>query len=240
MIPASRIGAFFDIDGTLLPPPPIEWRFAMWLVRRRLLSRRRIAKWAMAAVCPLSNGNAMAIRTNKAYLAGLRASIFEDWEASLAPNALALFPEGVDRLAYHFEQGHRIFLISGTLVPLAQTMGRRIGGAVEVCATELSSIDGAYSGRIEGKHLSGSAKADVAVQIARDSGVSLADSHAYGNHMDDLAMLSSVGCPVAVNPTRQLKRIARHRHWCTLRWVAAESAATFPPRRQFVSPKETH
>ena len=236
MIPAMCIGAFFDIDGTLLPPPSLEWRFASWLLDCGSLHTLRIAEWGMVVLSALLTVDAAALRTNKSYLTGLSTSIFEDWEASLGPNALASFPEGSDRLAYHFEQGHRVFLISGTLAPLARALGRRISGAVGVYATELGSADRAYTGRIEGAHLSGLAKADVLARIARDFGVSLADSHAYGNHFDDLAMLSSVGHPVAVNSTRQLKRIARQRQWCMLDWGSPEPARRLA--QQFVSTKE--
>jgi HAD superfamily hydrolase (TIGR01490 family) len=240
VIPASHVGAFFDIDGTLLPPPSLEWRFVSWLLDSDLLSIVRIAKCGMVAASALLAWDARALRINKAYLAGLPTSVFEDWEASLPLNALTVFPQGAERLAYHFEHGHRVFFISGTLTPLARTLARRIGGAVGVYGTELGRTDGVYSGRIEGKHVSGSTKADVTARIAHDFGVSLTESHAYGNHLDDLAILDCVGHPVAVNPTRQLKRIAQHRHWRTTRWESSDPAATFARRQRFVSAKEAH
>ncbi len=239
MTAASHVGAFFDIDGTLLPPPSLEWRFASWLLDSDLLSTVRIAKWGAVAASALLAWDARALRMNKLYLDGMPTSVLNDWEASLPPDALALFPRGAERLAHHFEQGHRVFFISGTLAPLAQTLARRIGGAVGVCATELGRTDGVYSGRIEGKHISGSAKADGTARIAHDFGVSLAESHAYGNHLDDLAMLDSVGHPVAVNPTRQLERIAQRRHWHTLRWAPSEPVR-FAAQQEFVSAKEMY
>ena len=239
MTPASRIGAFFDIDGTLLPPPSLEWRFASWLLDRGLLNSWRIAKWTMFALSALSCGDASAFRADKTYLAGLPTSVSEDWEASLSSNALALFPEAAEWLAHHSRQGHRVFLVSGTLAPLARALARHIDNALGVYATELGGVGGVCSGRIEGKHVSGRAKGEIVTQIARDFGISLSESYAYGNHPDDFAMLSSVGHPVAVNPTRQLKRIARRLHWCTLYWNSLEPAGT-SAQQQLLSAKEAH
>ncbi len=229
MTPMGHIGAFFDIDGTLLPSPSLEWRFATWLADRDLLKARHIARTAMNAASALLAGDAIAFRMNKKYLAGLPCSIFQEWEASLPANTPALFPEAAERFAYHFERGHRVFLISGTLGPLARALCRRIGAA-GVYATELESNDGICSGRIKGKHLNGRAKTAVVDQIALDFDISLADSYAYGNHLDDLAMLSCVGHPCAVNPTRPLKRSAELRYWSIEHWRLPESSRDFRPQ----------
>jgi len=232
MIPASRIGAFFDIDGTLLPPPSLERRFASWLLDCGLLSNLLIVKWGMIAFSALLTGDAAALRMNKSYLGGLPTSVFDDWEATLPAGVLSLFPAAEEQLAFHLGRRHQVFLVSGTLDPLARALARRIGESIGVYATELGEIGGACSGSVEGKHLSGPAKADAIAKIARAFGISLAESHAYGNHLDDLEMLSSVGHPVAVNPTHPLKRVAQQRGWRTLRWTLSESANGFAAQQQ--------
>lgn len=240
MTPGTCIGAFFDIDGTLLPPPSLEWRFASWLLDCGLLSSLRVAKWGAFALSALSTGDASAARVNKAYLGGLSVSAFDDWEASLAVDELTLFPAAEERIAFHLESGHRVVFVSGTLAPLARALARRIDDSMGVYATELGEICGTCSGRVQGKHLSGTAKAEVVVRVAREFGMSLAESYAYGNHLDDFAMLDSVGHPAAVNPTRQLRRIAQQRHWDTLRWESRGPARVLANKEQFVSAKVAH
>ena len=47
----------------------------------------------------------------------------------------------------------------------------------------------------------------------RASGIDLAGSYAYSDSITDLPMLEAVGHPVAVNPDRELRRIAEERDW---------------------------
>ena len=49
--------------------------------------------------------------------------------------------------------------------------------------------------------------------VARRQGLDLSSSHAYSYHGEDVFILGSVGRPVAVNPSRTLKRRARERRW---------------------------
>jgi hypothetical protein len=49
--------------------------------------------------------------------------------------------------------------------------------------------------------------------MAVAEGLDLAGSYAYSDSITDLPMLDLVGHPVAVNPDRELARIARDRDW---------------------------
>ena len=41
----ERIGAFFDLDGTLLQSPSLEWRFITWLAARDKIGSGEIGRW---------------------------------------------------------------------------------------------------------------------------------------------------------------------------------------------------
>ena len=142
------------------------------------------------------------------------------------------FPGALDRLARHAAQGHTIVLVTGTLEPLAKHAAlaltlrlliRDITASVGVCATRLEEIDGCWSGRITGEAMLGEIKARAVQRIATCSGFDLARCYAYGNATDDRWMLAAVGRPAAVNPSRELERIARLRSWPILRWKEKES-----------------
>jgi HAD superfamily hydrolase (TIGR01490 family) len=234
----KAIAAFFDLDGTLLPAPSLEWRFFAWLLAQNEMSPRQIGGWfAQFARRCFRNPHA-ATEGNKAYLAGVRESLTADWENSLPPRSLAPFVRGLQRIRWHLAQGHRVFFVSGTLEPLARVVARRVaklaGEAssqefpvqIEVCAAQLAVRDGRWTGDIAGEHCSGEAKARAIRALAEENGIDLSRSFAYGNGIADLSMLAAVGYPVAVNPSTRLERAARVQGWKICDWKEISS----PPR----------
>lgn len=225
----EKIGAFFDLDGTLLPAPSLEWRFLAWLLAREEMGGAEIVRWLARCARTLPLDPRAATSGNKAYLAGLRESLAADWEDSLAPGSPPFFAAGLERMAWHMAQGHRVFLVSGTLEPLARAVARRLPGPVEVAATALEARDGCWTGRIAGEHMSGEAKGRAVRSLAARFGLALWESYAYGNSVSDLPMLDSVGRRVAVNPRAGLRRIVRRELWESCAW--REPPAAIPPAR---------
>jgi fatty acyl-CoA reductase len=219
-----RIGAFFDIDGTLLPAPSLEWRFVSWLEAYGALGLLQMIRWSAGTTSSLLTGDFSALHHNKTYLARLPTHLARDWVASLAPNALTVFSQGAERIAWHFHQDHRVFLVSGTLGPLAEIFAHHLGSGVETRGTNLEVIDGYWTGDMAGPHMSGQEKTNALACIADGRGISLAESFAYGNDISDVPMLESVGNPIAVNPGRRLRRIAMQRHWQIAHWNSLRSA----------------
>jgi phosphoserine phosphatase len=153
----------------------------------------------------------------------------------------AFFPDALERAAWHATQRHTIVLVTGTLEPLAKQAAlaltlrllvRGITASVGVCATRLEESKGRWTGLITGEAMFGEAKARALQRIAASSGFDLARSYAYGDATGDRWMLGAVGRPAAVNPSRELERIARLRNWPIFLWKENESqhatAATRP------------
>src|SRR5204863_3100373 len=86
-------------------------------------------------------------------------------------------------------------------------------GVDDVIATR-ARIDehGRYTGELE-FYAYGPHKADAIREMAVKEGLDLAGSYAYSDSITDLPMLELVGNPVAVNPDRELARVARDREW---------------------------
>lgn len=226
---SANIGAFFDIDGTLLPAPSLEWRFASYLLARHKIRGANIIRWLVHGATSLLRDTNFALNANKCYLAQLRQSAVADWENSLAAvspgvDPLPLFAEGIERISWHLAQGHRVFLVSGTLAPLARVVTSRFRSAIGVCATELEVRDENWTGRLAGEHMSGAAKARAIHKLARKHNLSLPHSHAYGNDVADCPMLSAVGHAVAVNPSKPLVRLAKDRGWKVRHWSTPQAA----------------
>jgi phosphoserine phosphatase len=141
------IAAFFDLDGTLLPPPSLEWRFIGYLLWRDKLAISAILRWLAHAGRAIPRGVRQAVEANKHYVAGLTESLVDDWAKTLGrgepdPGIPELFDEGLGRLRWHQSQNHRVFLVSGTLGGLARCVAQRLPGKVEAISTELAITAG--------------------------------------------------------------------------------------------------
>jgi phosphoserine phosphatase len=244
--PQQNIGAFFDLDGTLLPAPSLEWRFIGYLLERDEISGAQLARWLAHFAKTILRNPHDAIEGNKFYLAGINTSLANDWECSLASasvneDSLPLFAAGLERIAWHHTRGHRIFLITGTLAPLAEIAAKHIAAQIqapiEVQATKLEvkplgwhshswlCSANQWTGRQASQHMSNKAKANALKALAKTHNMALSQSYAYGNTAADVLMLESVGHPQAINPTKRLAQMAKERHWPILHWQKSTSAA---------------
>jgi HAD superfamily hydrolase (TIGR01490 family) len=231
MSAGPRIAAFFDLDGTLVPAPSLERRFARFLLRRALLGPAQGARWLVNLLRHIRSNPCAAIEGNKAYLATVPTTAVDHWAAELESPSLALFGSGMHELEWHAAQGHRIFVVSGTLAPLARVAARRFSVPVEICATELETMSARWTGRIQGEHISGPAKARAVARLAARYDLDLKLSFAYGDQPSDVAMLETVGRPRAINPSPRLERIARRRAWPVLEWLATQGACEPGPTK---------
>jgi len=220
----EKIGAFFDLDGTLLPKPSLEWRFIAYLVARDAITSGHALRWLLHAAKTICRNPRAATSANKSYLAGLRESLVSDWATAQHRNPLDFYPRGVERIRWHLAQQHAVFVVSGTLAPLARTIVKPISPQIEVIATELEVRDSRWTGRLTGEHMSGAAKRRAIQRAEAKCGLRLDLSYAYGNAMADRAMLQSVGRPFAVNPTLRLRHLAAKRNWPILDWAEARKS----------------
>ena len=222
---SAKIGAFFDLDGTLIAPPSLEWRFLAHLLTCDEISGANLARWLGRCAKTISRDRHAAIEGNKLYLAGLRESLVAAWTSASAPNSLPIFIDGTARLAWHHAQGHQVFLVTGTLAPLARAIAQNFPCPLEIVASEPEVFDGHWTGWLAGEHMSGNGKARTIRILAAQYGLELGQSYAYGNHIADLPMLEAVGNPVAINPSRRLARQARTRGWRICNWNGSQSTA---------------
>ena len=132
------------------------------------------------------------------------------------------FEDGVERVTCHAMLGHTVVIVSGTLEPLAETAARALEAeiaargfarSIRACATRLKEMNGRWTGEILGEPIVGEAKARVLGALAREMHLDLSQCWAYGDSAEDRWMLAEVGNPVVMNPTFELRRIARKRGW---------------------------
>jgi HAD superfamily hydrolase (TIGR01490 family) len=227
-----RAAAFFDVDGTLFPRPSLESRFFHILRERKEIPLGNYLLWIKEALRLAPKGLQNVVHGNKAYLSGVRVKRESLAIGQAELQELLMLRPAVERAAWHASQGHHLVLVTGTLEPLALCAASLLTAAlrelgceapVHVCATQLETANGAWSGRIAGEAIFGKAKAQMVRRLAESWCLDLAQCAAYGDSANDRWMLECVGRPYAVNPTYSLRRIARLYHWPVIIWRDASS-----------------
>ena len=225
-----RIAAFFDIDGTLVPEPSLEKRMFRQLRRAGAIPWANYAHWGVEALRLLPGGLTSISQGNKRYLRGLRVE-----EVLEAVEAIPFFAEGVSRAEWHARQGHEIVLVSGMVKPVARVVAmaleceleaRGVEREVLVSATRLEEIRGIFTGRVIGEANFGEAKRKAITTLAQALQIQLRESHAYGNSLGDLPMLETAGRAHAVNPGKELARVANERDWAIWHWHQEKQPAS--------------
>jgi HAD superfamily hydrolase (TIGR01490 family) len=229
--PRGRVAAFFDLDGTLVPKPSLEWRLFVALRRRGAIPLRNYGLW-LAQVAKLAPRGLSSVRhANKMFLRGVR-TLHENGELQGISQGADIripqfFPEALDRIAWHAKQGHAIVIVSGTLEVLARSAARvlraqlfsgEIETSIQVLATRLEETEKLWTGRVLGEGMFGESKARAVRRLADADGYDLPRCYAYGDSLADRWLLAATGRPTAINPSRDLLSMARKRGWPVLRW----------------------
>jgi HAD superfamily hydrolase (TIGR01490 family) len=210
--------AFFDLDNTLIKGSAL-FQLAAGLVTHRLVTRREITRHARRHLAYRWRGerahHLTDMRDRALTLgAGLPVDRVISLSEQIYDDRLAgRLWGGTCRLAHrHLESGDPVWLVTAAPVELAKIVAERLGfsGAL---GTQAEVQDGHWTGRLAGEVLHGRAKADAVVTLAELHGFRLQACAAYSDSINDLPLLETVGRPHAVNPDRELSRIARRRDW---------------------------
>lgn len=210
--------AFFDLDKTVIARPSIM-AFARDFRREGLLRRRTMVRagWTQLVYVKLGAGHKQLTRIQQSVLrvtAGweqeaVRRVVTDRLAAAIDP---LTYTGALDLIAEHRRAGRRVYLVSAAPTEMVEAIGHHLG--VDRALGSIASLDaaGRYSGTLE-RYVYGATKATVMREVAMADGVDLDGSWAYTDSFTDLPMLEVVGHPVAVNPDRALRRVARMHGW---------------------------
>jgi HAD superfamily hydrolase (TIGR01490 family) len=228
--------AFFDLDRTLIRRSS-ALALAGSFRDRGVISRGQLARAALWQILFVARGaNTEAVRRvaedGMAVLKGfpvreMQELVAEAMEPVLKP---LVYAEPLALVRRHRERGEPVFIVSAALQEIVDALAEEldfdgaIGSSGEV-------EDGVFTGRVlRACHHEG--KAEALDELAARDGIDLAASTAYSDSHSDLPFLEAVGNPVAVNPDRELRRIAIARGWPVLEF----SELLFPGARRRVPP----
>src|SRR5690606_3523913 len=125
-----------------------------------------------------------------------------------------LYDEAAALLREHQAADREVIIVSSTGEDIAAPVGQLLGGD-HVLATRMVEEDGHYTGEIADYMYAGR-KASAMREYAAARGYDLADCYAYSDSGTDKWMLEAVGHPYAVNPDRDLRRLAGENGWPVL------------------------
>jgi HAD superfamily hydrolase (TIGR01490 family) len=214
--------AFFDLDKTLLPGSSL-FPLAREAYRQRLFTLRDLGRMARDQARFQLFGAEMDKPSERAQgqtLEVVRGRTREeviDFGRGVAREELLprLYPQAVDLLARHKRAGHLVYIASAAPEDYVRILADELG-LDGVIGSRGKISNGIYTGEMDGPLVHGPEKARRVATLAWQQGIDLATSWAYSDSVNDLPMLELVGNPVALNPDRQLLRVARQRGWITL------------------------
>jgi HAD superfamily hydrolase (TIGR01490 family) len=214
--------AFFDLDRTLIAGSS-SFQFGRVAYKAGMMTRRDIARDAYENIVFRLRGStdagtdAIRERVSK-LLEGVKVRDLQ----RLSPGVLAgvlprVYPRMLEVAYEHQDAGRPIFICTAAAQEMAELMAivltfdGAVGSVAEV-------IDGVYTGREGGPFNYREGKAQAIRELAAREGIDLAASYAYSDSESDLPMLRLVGHPVAVNPDKELARVARAEGWEIMRF----------------------
>lgn len=249
-IDPARIGAFFDLDQTLVRGASAYWaakemfRRSFFGGRDLLFAGRQTLRYVLfgekseAGVAHISNRAAEIVAGN--FLEDVERLGEDLYEKYFVPK---VYRTTYDLLKNHVDAGHSVYLVSATPWVIAEEFARRLGAAGGI-GTKIKVREGRLVGEVDGRIVHGAAKVDAVKEVAAERDLDLEASWAYSDSANDIPMLSLVGNPVAVNPDRRLRAYARTQGWSTLRayetkdivkrWVTRAAFATLTAGTAYV------
>ena len=214
------IGAFFDMDNTLVPGPSIEIGFFRYLWQDGVVGWPELGNSFRYALRHMPPFSLSPLRRNKLYLLGQDVSQIEQLameyvELSVLPRVAS---RGLGRLAHHTNAGHVVAVVSGSPDCLVKPLAAKLGVPL-VFGAKLESQSGLYTGRVFAPLPYGEGKGRYIQRLAAQYNLDLSRSYAYGDSPGDFQALQLVGHPLVVNPIRGMARIARHQGWPVTQWA---------------------
>jgi len=235
---AHPTAAFFDLDKTIIAKSS-ALAFSREFQAGGLISRGTMLRSAYSQFLYLLGG---ADHDQMEKMRAFMSQLIEGWDVQTVTEIVAdtlhnivdplVYREAVELIDEHHAAGRDVIIVSTSGIEVVGPIGQMLG-ADHVVATRLEVNDGKYTGRIRFYAYAGN-KAKAIKDLARKRGYDLAASYAYSDSVTDVPMLEAVGHPHAVNPDKELRKVARERDWPILifeRPVALGSRVPLPPAK---------
>jgi putative phosphoserine phosphatase/1-acylglycerol-3-phosphate O-acyltransferase len=217
-----KVGAFFDLDRTLLAGFSV-FAFVRDLLRAGKVDGRQLVRTLGAATrFQIGDVGFSGFLTETAgVLKGVPESDLEQLGEKVFAEQLAanVYPESRALVRAHQRKGHTVAVVSSATRYQIEPLARDLGIAHVLC-TRLEVKDGRFTGNVIRPTCYGPGKALAAREFAAAHDVDLSQSYFYTDSEEDLPLLDIVGRPRPTNPNATLKTIAAKRGWPERRFTS--------------------
>lgn len=218
--PAGRTAAFFDLDKTIIAKSS-TLAFSRPFQAGGLISRRAVLRSTYAQFVFLVGG---ADHDQMEKLRQFMSDLCAGWDVATVQDIVAetlhnivdplVYDEAVSLIEEHHLAGRDVVIVSTSGLEVVGPIGEMLG-ADHIVATRMAIADGKYTGDIE-YYAYAEEKARAILDLASDRGYQLDHCYAYSDSITDVHMLEVVGHPHAVNPDKELRKVATARGWPVL------------------------
>jgi HAD superfamily hydrolase (TIGR01490 family) len=216
----SRIGAFFDVDRTLVACN--TGRLFLRDLRRRgeisFLRALRALGWMAKYHLSIIDLQVIAVRIAEQMRGKSERDFAEHCRRWVEDEVLPLVvPGALRQIEQHRAEGHVLAVLSSSptyvTAPLAHLLGIE-----EVLSTTFEVDGGQFTGRLVGPACVGAGKIHWAEGLGARRQLDLGQSWFYTDSYTDMPMLERVGHGVVVNPDPRLRHAAKKRGWPVQDW----------------------
>ncbi|MBW2313609.1 MAG: HAD family hydrolase [Deltaproteobacteria bacterium] len=211
----NRVGAFFDMDKTLI----CENSGSLYMKYR--YERGELTGWdlvkGLGAYLQYKAGVLDIADWTESMLSQFKGESEAEMEREAAVwfeecVAETVYPEAAEVVQGHLDAGHIVAIVSGSMRFVVQPLALRLG-IPHVLYTRLEVEDGLFTGRVIEPICMEEGKIYWLQQFIEEERIDLAKSWFYTDSITDLPLLDLVGHPVVTNPDPFLYREAVRRRW---------------------------
>ena len=223
-----KVGAFFDLDGTLVAG------FTGVIMTQDRLRRGQMGVGEFIGMVQAGLNHQLG-RSEFEDLIGkgarmLRGSSLGDID-ELAERLFMqkiigrIYPEMRDLVRAHMERGHTVVLSSSALTVQVEPVARFLGIKNVLSNMFETDDDGLITGEVKTPIIWGPGKARAVQAFAAENGVDLSKSYFYADGDEDVALMYLVGNPRPTNPAGKLAAVAAKRGWPVLRFSSRSGSS---------------
>ncbi|BBZ40602.1 HAD-IB family hydrolase/lysophospholipid acyltransferase family protein [Mycobacterium conspicuum] len=219
--PGPQIGAFFDLDGTLVAG------FTAVILTQERLRRRDMGVGELLSMVQAGLNHTLGriefedlILKASSALAGRLIDDLEEIGERLFNQRIEgrIYPEMRELVRAHVARGHTVVLSSSALTIQVNPVARFLGITNTLTNKFETNEDGLLTGRVVKPILWGPGKAAAVQKFASEHDIDLKDSYFYADGDEDVALMYLVGNPRPTNPEGKMAAVAKRRGWPILKF----------------------
>jgi putative phosphoserine phosphatase/1-acylglycerol-3-phosphate O-acyltransferase len=221
--PGPEVGAFFDLDGTLVAG------FTGVIMTQDRLRRRQMSVGEFIGMVQAGLNHQLGrsefedlIGKGARMLRGSSLADIDELAERLFEQKIVgrIYPEMRELVRAHMARGHTVVLSSSALTVQVEPVARFLGIENVLSNKFETDENGCISGEVLRPILWGPGKARAVQAFAAKNGVDLSKSYFYADGDEDVALMYLVGNPRPTNPAGKLAAVAAKRGWPVLRFTS--------------------